>query len=91
MRLRERASEMRMGGRDESVMRERGNGGLYTEYSKRGVRETNGGEAHWNGGRKGVDSRTNKTLAASFLPVWPDTDPLYTYIIRGSARRCSTA
>lgn len=30
-----------------------------------------------NGGRKGVDSRTNKTLAASFLPVWPDTDPLY--------------
>lgn len=30
-----------------------------------------------NGRRKGVDSRTNKTLAASFLPVWPDTDPLY--------------
>lgn len=24
-----------------------------------------------------MDSRTNKTLAASFLPVWPDTDPLY--------------
>lgn len=36
-----------------------------------------GGGEGLNGGRKGVDSRTNKTLAASFLPVWPDTDPLY--------------
>lgn len=36
-----------------------------------------GGQGGW--GRKGVDTGTNKTLAASFLPVWPDTDPLYCY------------
>lgn len=43
----------------------------------RGSQGLAGGGQGLNGGRKGVDSRTNKTLAASFLPVWPDTDPLY--------------
>jgi len=66
-REREREKVMKKGLKSATGLAERCQNGA------RGVRR---GWKGLNGGRKGVDSRTNKTLAASFLPVWPDTDPL---------------